>query len=65
MTQNIFYIWGYEEPGIAFEFKRQFELYFPNTFSKVAQVFNNTFSCFCFCRYNNVLKKHLVQKKKF
>lgn len=40
------YIWGYEEPEIAFEFKRQFELFdlFKNEFTKVAQIFLTTHS---------------------
>lgn len=40
------YIWGYEEPEIAFEFKRQFELLhlFVNDFTKVAQIFLTTHS---------------------
>lgn len=41
-----FYIWGYEEPEIAFEFQRQFELaeLFKNLYSKVAQIFVTTHS---------------------
>lgn len=41
-----FYIWGFEEPEIAFEFKRQFELaeIFQNIFTKVAQIFLTTHS---------------------
>lgn len=36
-----FYIWGYEEPEIAFELKRQFEILelYKKEFSKVAQIF--------------------------
>lgn len=41
-----FYVWGYEEPEIAFEFKRQFELadIFEETFSHAAQIFLTTHS---------------------
>lgn len=41
-----FYIWGYEEPEIAFEFKRQFELaeIFEDSFSHAAQIFLTTHS---------------------
>lgn len=41
-----FYIWGYEEPELAFEFKRQFEFsdLFQDTFSEVAQIFLTTHS---------------------
>ena len=41
-----FYVWGFEEPEIAFEFKRQFELaeVFQATFTKVAQIFLTTHS---------------------
>ena len=41
-----FYVWGFEEPEIAFEFKRQFELaeLFQSTFTKVAQIFISTHS---------------------
>ncbi|MDQ8004953.1 MAG: AAA family ATPase [Pedobacter sp.] len=41
-----FYVWGFEEPEIAFEFKRQFELadIFQSTFRKVAQIFLTTHS---------------------
>lgn len=41
-----FYVWGFEEPEIAFEFKRQFELaeVFQSTFTKVAQIFLTTHS---------------------
>jgi predicted ATPase len=47
-----FYVWGYEEPEIAFEFKRQFELaeIFDKTFTRVAQIFLTTHSpAFAFC----------------
>ena len=54
-----FYIWGYEEPEIAFEFKRQFELadIFQKTFSKVAQIFLTTHSpAFAFTESSNLTK---------
>lgn len=54
-----FYIWGYEEPEIAFEFKRQFEFadIFQETFSKVAQIFLTTHSpAFAFIEGDNLTK---------
>ena len=50
-----FYVWGFEEPEIAFEFKRQFELaeIFQTTFTKVAQIFLTTHSpAFAFSESN-------------
>ncbi len=54
-----FYVWGYEEPEIAFEFKRQFELaeVFENTFSRAAQIFVTTHSpAFAFYEANSKTK---------
>lgn len=62
-----FYIWGYEEPEIAFEFKRQFELadIFQNTFSKVAQIFLTTHSpAFAFADTTNISKVFRVNYEK-
>ncbi len=50
------YVWGFEEPEIAFEFKRQFELaeIFQNTFVKVAQIILTTHSpAFAFADSND------------
>lgn len=62
-----FYIWGYEEPEIAFEFKRQFELadIFQNTFSKVAQIFLTTHSpAFAFTEATKISKVFRVNYEK-
>jgi predicted ATPase len=62
-----FYIWGYEEPEIAFEFKRQFELadIFQNTFSKVAQIFLTTHSpAFAFIESSSLTKVFRVNYEK-
>jgi len=62
-----FYIWGYEEPEIAFEFKRQFELaeIFQDTFTKVAQIFVTTHSpAFAFLESNDLSKVFRVNYEK-
>ncbi|TNE72053.1 hypothetical protein EP331_07975 [bacterium] len=62
-----FYIWGYEEPEIAFEFKRQFELseIFQKTFTKVAQIFITTHSpAFAFSDSNEFTKVFRVNYEK-
>ena len=58
-----FYVWGYEEPEIAFEFQRQFELLdlFINLYSNVAQIFITTHSpAFAFNKSNNNTKTFRV-----
>lgn len=62
-----FYIWGYEEPEVAFEFKRQFELaeIFQSFYSKVAQIFLTTHSpAFAFVETNKVTKVFRVNYEK-
>ncbi|WP_145857116.1 ATP-dependent nuclease [Pedobacter suwonensis] len=62
-----FYIWGYEEPEIAFEFKRQFELaeIFKDTFCKVAQIFITTHSpAFAFSDSDRMTKVFRVSYEK-
>ncbi|MDD3772877.1 MAG: AAA family ATPase, partial [Weeksellaceae bacterium] len=62
-----FYIWGYEEPEIAFEFKRQFEFadIFQGTFLNVAQIFVTTHSpAFAFIEGSNVTKVFRVNYEK-
>jgi predicted ATPase len=62
-----FYIWGYEEPEVAFEFKRQFELaeVFQDTFSKIAQIFITTHSpAFAFSESNDITKVFRVNYEK-
>lgn len=62
-----FYIWGYEEPEIAFEFKRQFELaeIFQKTFSKVAQILITTHSpAFAFSESNAITKVFRINYEK-
>jgi predicted ATP-dependent endonuclease of OLD family len=57
------YIWGYEEPEIAFEFKRQFSFadLFVNSFSKHSQLFVTTHSpAFAFYEDNSMLTKYRV-----
>jgi predicted ATPase len=58
-----FYIWGYEEPEIAFEFQRQFELVelFRDLYSKVAQIFVTTHSpAFAFATTDSMTKVYRV-----
>lgn len=62
-----FYLWGYEEPEIAFEFKRQFEIaeIFRNTFSKVSQIFITTHSpAFAFIDSDEITKVFRVNYEK-
>lgn len=62
-----FYIWGYEEPEIAFEFKRQFEFaeLFQDNFSKVAQIFVTTHSpAFAFIEGDKTTKVFRVNYEK-
>ncbi|MBK7436533.1 MAG: ATP-binding protein [Saprospiraceae bacterium] len=61
------YVWGFEEPEIAFEFKRQFELaeIFQNTFTKVAQIILTTHSpAFAFADSNAQTKVFRVNYEK-
>lgn len=61
------YVWGFEEPEIAFEFKRQFELseIFQNTFTKVAQIILTTHSpAFAFAESNELTKVFRVNYEK-
>lgn len=62
-----FYIWGFEEPEIAFEFKRQFELaeIFQNIFTQVAQIFLTTHSpAFALSESNKTTKVFRVNYEK-
>ncbi len=61
------YVWGFEEPEIAFEFKRQFELaeIFQNTFIKVAQIILTTHSpAFAFAESNELTKVFRINYEK-
>lgn len=57
------YIWGYEEPEVAFEMKRQFELadVFQKTFTKDVQIFLTTHSpAFAFSEYKEQSRTYRV-----
>lgn len=61
------YIWGFEEPEIAYEFKKQFDMadVFIKDFSKNAQIFLSTHSpAFVFLHGTDNIRQYRVHKEK-